>query len=88
MVHRIVMDVIDAGPKVPMRLDHAVETVEPDFSTTLILFAISVEGCAPVQPPHLVSQCFDVIGSYEHVVMVRQDAPGVNAGGKLLAHAQ
>src|SRR3989442_13030952 len=59
VVNRIVMDIIDAGPKVPMRFDHAIEAVEPNLSAALIFFAIPIEGCAPVQPPQLVSQRFD-----------------------------
>ena len=88
VLHRIMVDVIDAGPVMTMRLDNPVKAVEPDLSSSLIVFAVPIVGRASVQESNLVAQCFDAFGSDEYVVVIRQNAPGVDAGRKLFTGAQ
>jgi hypothetical protein len=49
VVNRIVMDVIDAGPKMTMRFDHAIKAIEPYLPPALILLTIPVVRRTSVQ---------------------------------------
>ena len=81
------MDIIDAGPKVPMRFDHPIEAVEPNLSAALILSTIPIVRGTSMHPSQLMPQRFNIVGSNEHVVVVRQNASGVSADRELRARA-
>jgi len=85
VLNRVVVYVVYSRPKVPMRFNRSIYAIEPNLSAALILLAVPGVRGTPMQQAQLVSQCFDVFGSQKHVIVIRQNAPGISAGGKLFA---
>jgi len=87
VMNGIVMDVIDAGPKMPVRFDHPIEAVEPHLPPSLILLTIPIVGGPTVQQAKLMSEGFNIVAPDQHMVVVRQSAPGISAACKLLTRS-
>lgn len=78
VMNRVVMNVIQARPKVPLRSDESLESVKPALAATLIVLAIPFERRAPVKLAELFQQRFDLFRAQQNVVVIGQETPGVN----------
>ena len=58
VLNRIVVNVVDACPEVPVRLDLAVKAIVPDLASPLIIRSIPVERRSSVEFADLSSQRF------------------------------
>ena len=75
---RIVVYVIHGCPEVAFRSNRPLEAVMPDLSPSLLLLPIPGEGRASVKLPQLLTEYLDVLRFEKYVVMIWQDAPGID----------
>jgi len=81
MPHRIVVDVIQRRPVMPIRTHCALDGAEKDFSPVCLFFAISSERRAAVQQTQFMQHALYVRCLHESVIMIRQYAPRKRLSG-------
>src|SRR4030095_16188549 len=86
VLNRIVVNIVNAGPKMFMRLYAAVHAVVPHLSSSLIILAVPFEGCAAMKTAELFSEFLKAISLYQEMVMIWQDTPGISICRKLCAN--
>lgn len=88
VMNRVVMNVIQRGPKMTLRSDLTVKTAIPDLTPSLFVFTIPLKRRSSMKAPEFATQGLNTLTPHQHVIVIRQNAPRINLRGVLLADSE
>ena len=70
-MYGVVVNVVNAGPEMPLRANCSVNAAVPDLAASQVIFPVPLEGRPAVKLSDLLAEFFDVWRFDERVVMIR-----------------